>query len=104
MTGIAAARIWYAVSPSGEAGDLVLRVSVPREYPDMGWGCSVSLGLLEPLAVTIYGVDSWQAMREAMLFMARRIRDFADNGWMFYWEKDGDLADASELAYDPKSF
>jgi hypothetical protein len=92
------------VSPSGEGGDLVLRVSVPREYPHMGWGCSVSLGILEPRSLTIYGVDSWQAIREGMLFTARRIRDFADSGWKFYWEKDGDLADGSELAYDPKSF
>lgn len=104
MNTIIAEKIWYAVSPSGISGDLILRVGVPSEYPDMGWGCTVSLGVLEPSSLLIYGADSWQAIQEAMLFIARRVNHFSENGWMFYWEKDGERAYASELAHDSKTF
>jgi hypothetical protein len=104
VTGIAAQRIWYAVSPNGDGDKLVLRVSVPVDDPDKGWGCTVYLGILEAHSYTIYGVDAWQAIREAMLFVARRIGHYAEDGWLFYWEKDGEPADASEIAYDPNAF
>jgi hypothetical protein len=104
VTDTAAERVWYAVSPSGEGAELALKVSVPSEHPDMGWGCIISLGILEARSYTIYGTDSWQAIQEAMLFVARRIDYFTEEGWSFYWEKNGDMANASELAYDPKTF
>jgi hypothetical protein len=96
MTDIAVERSWYVVSPEGVGYDLILRVGAPVKRGG-DWACSVSLGVLETRSYTLYGVDSWQAVQLAILFIARRIADFSGNGWKFYWEKDGDEASPNDL-------
>ena len=44
----------------------MLRVGVPTQQPEGQWGASISLGVLDPGAHTIFGVDAWQAVDEGM--------------------------------------
>lgn len=104
MHHLAAERNWYAVSPSGKGDELILQIGVPHETPDMGWGCTVSLGILENSTHMIYGGDSWQALQLSMHFVVRRLRHFSEQGWTFYWAKDEDRADAEELIDGPQPF
>lgn len=93
---IAAERYWYAVAPDGQGHDLVIRASVP--YVDDGvWWVKVSLGVLEERSQSIAGVDSWQALFLAMSFAATRVAHFAQDGWSFYWERDGERAAPQDL-------
>lgn len=101
MHHIAAQRIWYAVSPSGKGDELILQVSVPCEYRDMGWRCEVSLGIVEESSHMIYGADSWQALQLSLQFAVRRLQYFSGRGWAFYWAKDEDPADPEELIDAP---
>jgi hypothetical protein len=93
----AAERIWFAVAPDGSEHTLVLRVGVPTQQPEGQWGASISLGVLDPRAHTIFGVDAWQAVDEGMRFIARRVEHFAEDGWRFFWEQGGEAASPSEL-------
>ncbi|PHV12434.1 DUF6968 family protein [Chitinimonas sp. BJB300] len=101
VANIAAERIWHTISPNGDSSPLILRVGLPKPYPAGEWGCEVSLGVLESTPTLIYGVDAWQAIELSMLYTARRVADFAKEGWQFFWELDGEAARASELAHDP---
>jgi hypothetical protein len=94
VTDIAAERRWYVISPEGIGQTLVVRVGVPVKRED-DWSCSVSLGVLD--SYMIYGVDSWQAIQQAILFAARRVSHFVEDGWKLYWEEHGDKADPNDL-------
>ncbi|MFZ6675753.1 DUF6968 family protein [Undibacterium sp. Xuan67W] len=89
-------RQWYAVSPDGERAELILGIAAPvKDHLD--WGCTVSLGILDSHPSRIYGVDSWHAVQQAMLFIARRVTHFSEAGWLFYWDKDGGPASPADL-------
>jgi len=96
MNDIAAERSWYAISPEGTGHTLVVRVGVPAKRVD-DWSCSVSLGVLDSYPYMIYGIDSWQAIQQAILFAARRVGHFIEDGWKLYWEENGDEADQNDL-------
>lgn len=95
---LAAERCWYAVSPDGLGHDLVIRVSAPFVDNDI-WQADVSLGVLDERRYAIAGVDSWQALYSAMRFAETCVRQFAEEGWTFYWGKGGERAAPDELLY-----
>lgn len=96
MKDVAAERCWYVVSPEGVGQVLVARVGIPVKRVD-DWSCSVSLGVLDSYPYTLYGIDSWQSLQQAILFAARRVAHFVEDGWKLYWEQDGDTADPNDL-------
>ncbi|RZI44254.1 hypothetical protein EGT07_02175 [Herbaspirillum sp. HC18] len=96
MNDIVAERSLYVISPEGEGKALVLRVGVPTKRED-DWACSVSLGVLDSQLYTIYGIDSWQAVQQALLFASRRVGHFVEDGWKLYWEKNGEAATPNDL-------
>lgn len=100
---LAAERVLYAIAPDGAGRELILQVGVPASDEKRGWGCRVSVGFIDTIPITIYGYDAWQAIQESMLLIARRVGHYEEDGWQFYWEKDGDRAHASDLAIDPKN-
>ena len=96
-----AQRVLYAISPQGDGQDLILRVDVPVEIPKMGWGSQVSMGFITP-STMIYGADAWQSIGEAIRFIATRVGHYEENGWKFYWEKDGERSYAVDLVTIPQ--
>lgn len=97
----AAERTWFGVAPDGAEKEVVLRIGVPTVAPGGEWRSTVSLGILESRTYDIAGIDAWQAISLSMRFAASRIGHFAENGWKFYWERDGELALPADLADAP---
>ncbi|HZP66907.1 MAG TPA: hypothetical protein VFB32_11410 [Rudaea sp.] len=98
MDAIAAERTFFAVAPDGSGHDAALRISVPIRQRACEWHAVVTLPGLDEGRYAIAGVDAWQAIRLAMRFSATRIHRFVDDGWQFYWERDGLPAAPAELA------
>jgi len=96
---VAAQREWIALAPDGTEHTLLLQVGVPAQHPAGDWSVSVSMGVLDPKVRTIYGIDSWQVIYEAMLFITRRVGHFAADGWQFFWERGSEPAAPSELGF-----
>jgi hypothetical protein len=44
-------------------------------------------------------MDSWQAVALGMKFATGRVQDFSERGWLFHWERGGELATAQELGF-----
>jgi hypothetical protein len=63
-------REWLAVAPDGTEQSLLLRVGNASRHSTGDWVADVSLGALEPRPHAIHGIDSWQAVHEAMRFAA----------------------------------
>lgn len=93
----AAERTWYAIDPQGYGHELILRVGLPRPREEGDWAVEVSIGVLEPRPMKIYGVDSWQAIQLGMRLISREVADFERRGWRFYWKEGGEAASVSEL-------
>jgi len=90
-------REWLAVAPDGTEQSLLLRVGNASRHSTGDWVADVSLGALEPRPHAIHGIDSWQAVHEAMRFAAVRIKHFEEQGWRFYFERGDEQACASDL-------
>ena len=97
MESVAAERVWFAVAPDGTEHRVALQVGVPAQASDGVWWSAVSLLPMESREQRIAGLDAWQAVEQAMLFIARRVGHFAADGWQFYWEHGGEPAAPSEL-------
>ena len=91
-SGIAAEKIWFAVSPEGVEVDVVVSVGVPTRGEHGEWYSNVSMGLLDQTVCSIAGIDSWQAVGLAMRFVETQLRYFTEDGWRFYWSRGGELA------------
>lgn len=98
---IAAERVWFVVAPDGTEHEVAIRVMVPFKADRGEWRAAVSLGCIEAKPYFIAGVDSWQAICLAMSFAATRLSHFAEDGWIFYWERGGDVATPEDLATVP---
>ena len=94
-------RTWFAIAPDGAEHDVVISVGLPAQVPRGEWRAVVSVGCLESRTHSIAGIDSWQALCLAMSFAATRVGHFAEDGWRFYWERDGDIATPEDLAGAP---
>jgi hypothetical protein len=49
--------------------------------------------------MTIFGVDSWQAVELAMRFITKLVIHAEQEGWRFFWKEGGDPATAAELMH-----
>jgi hypothetical protein len=91
-------RAWLAVSPEGGELQVSIRVGAPRLQPGGEWTAAVSLVGLSRLSEDMHGIDSWQAVEQAMLHAAKRITHLQSLGWQFYWDDaDREPASPSEL-------
>jgi hypothetical protein len=90
-------REWFAIAPDGSEHALVLRVSAAVLHPDGHWSAAASLGVLDSYPHAIMGMDSWQAVLEAVRFIAGEVSHFEQQGWRFFWERGGDPATAGDL-------
>jgi len=90
-------REWLAVAPDGTEHKLLLRVNRPTQQSRGDWAAEISMGEIDPHPYSIAGMDSWQAMHEAMLFAAVRIRHFEEQGWRFFWERGDEQVSASDV-------
>src|SRR6187402_272223 len=99
MSNIAPAieRNWYATTPQGDGVAVRFGVGFPLRKPTGEWSASVSLDGLES-ATTIFGEDGWQAVALGMTFIASRVSDYEERGWLFYWSKGGEPAAAEIFA------
>lgn len=95
---VTAERIWFAVAPDGTEHEVVVSVGVPTKTERGEWRCVASVGVLEARTHPIAGIDSWQAIGLAMRFAASRLSHFAEHGWKFYWEREGELATPEDLS------
>ena len=93
-------RIWYAIAPDGAECKVTLQVGMPVEEPGGGWSVLVHLGELEERPFKIFGTDSWQAAALGMRFVAKRIEDFSELGWKFFWQQGGEAATPEHLGFD----
>jgi hypothetical protein len=93
-----AERVWLAVSPDGRECQVALRVEAPLQQDRGEWSCAVSLGALDERSDTVAGMDSWQALEQAMFHVAKRIQSFERLGWRFYWGPEREVASPSELS------
>ncbi len=98
---IAAERIWFAVAPDGSEHDVAVRVMLPLKADRGEWRAEVSIGGIESKLYSIAGIDSWQAICLGMSFAATRLSHFSENGWVFYWERGGEVATPEDLASAP---
>jgi hypothetical protein len=99
---IAAERIWFAVAPDGSEHEVAIRVMVPVKAASGEWRAAVSLGEIDSKkSHSIAGIDSWQAICLGMSFAATCLSHFSEDGWMFYWERGGDLATPEDLTSAP---
>lgn len=98
---IAAERVWFAVSPDGSEHEVAIRVMVPVKADRGEWRAAVSIGDIDSKPHSIAGIDSWQAICLGMSFAATRLSHFAEDGWVFYWERGGDVATPEDLASVP---
>jgi hypothetical protein len=94
---IAAERLLFATAPDGTQHELVLRVGIPTQAATGEWRSWVSLGVLESRLPFIAGFDSWQAISLAMAFVATRLKNFHEDGWLFYLEQGGEVLSQQEL-------
>lgn len=94
-----AERTWFAVAPDGTEHEVVVSVGLPAKMERGEWRCVASVGCLEAATHSIAGIDSWQAIGLAMSFAASRLSHFADKGWRFYWEREGELATPEDLGH-----
>ena len=85
----AAKRVWFCIAPGGTEHEVVICVGIPTQAVGREWRSVVSLGVLDSKNHSIAGVDAWQAICLAMGFAATRVSHFAENGWVFYWERGG---------------
>ena len=92
-----ASRTVFSVSPQGVEGDITIGIGLPVKRACGDWGVAVSLDTLDTHQVTIYGIDSWQAVREAMRFVAVRFSHFSESGWGFFWERNGEKLEPGDL-------
>jgi hypothetical protein len=97
---IAAERVWFAVAPDGSEHEVAIRVMVPIKADRGEWRAGVSIGI-DSKPYSIAGIDSWQAVCLAMSFAATRLKHLAEDGWVFYWERGGDVATPEDLASVP---
>jgi hypothetical protein len=94
---LVASRTIFAVSPEGGGQLISIGFEAPLIRSGGDWGAKIFLDILDTFPVTIYGIDSWQAVREAMRFVVTRMNHFAEEGWRFYWEKDGEQFEPNDL-------
>jgi hypothetical protein len=100
---VAAERVWFAVAPDGSGHEVAIRVMVPTKADRGEWRAAVSIGGTDSRPCSIAGIDSWQAICLAMSFSATRLGHFAEDGWAFYWEREGEAAIPEDLASAPYS-
>lgn len=89
VSNVVAERNMLAISPEGALREFNVKVSVPFEDSDGNWYCQTDPGLGDKV-INIAGVDSWQALEEAMKFCARRAKDREKQGWKYRWPDDGE--------------
>ena len=97
IAGVFAEREWLAISPERAEFQVALRIRCPQHKPRGEWTCEVSLGALDAKPIEIAGMDSWQAVEQAMLHVARRIHHFESLGWQFYWDAQRERAFPTDL-------
>ena len=90
-------RTWFAIAPDGGHHEVNLVVGTPTLRSGGDWAVSVSLGVVEPRRMEIYGVDSWQAMNLGMRFIGRLVQTAEKEGWQFYWNAGGERTSPSDL-------
>jgi hypothetical protein len=95
-----AERIWLGVSPNGEKHRIVLRVGAPVQKARSEWSCIISLGALDDRTDEIAGADSWQAVEQSMLHVAKRVAVLERCGWrFFFWDAQDDPASYTDLLH-----
>lgn len=77
-------RNMIAISPDGVESEFNITVSLLVEASDGAWYCEADAGWGDRV-VKIAGVDSWQAIEEAIKFCRRRAQDREGQGWKFRW-------------------
>jgi hypothetical protein len=92
-------RVWFAVAPDGTQHTLSLRIGAPHQEPGGEWAATASLGVLDPHPHSIVGIDSWQAVHEAMRFIASGVRHYHTVGWRYFWERGGEEAPPADLLH-----
>lgn len=99
MTAISkciAERKWIAVDPAGNEHNVRLCIMSPIIGPDGSATCLTDVGFgSQP--VTIFGDDSWQAVRLAMSFCTDELRSRISSGWSFFWPDSRDVASDDDL-------
>lgn len=89
--GVVAQRNMVAISPSGLESEFNITVSLPIEAPDGNWYCETDAGWGDRV-IKIAGVDSWQALEEAIKFCRKRAQDREGQGWKFRWPGEEEFA------------
>lgn len=90
-------RKWFVIAPDGGECDVALQIEAPSQERDGEWCAVVRLVGLESGSHKIFGMDSWQAVALGMKFAASRAQDFCERGWLFYWERGGEVVTTQEL-------
>ena len=101
MGPIVGSRSIEAVHPDGRAVSLTIQLGSPRTDPAMddAWACPCRiLGLGDAPVWRLYGVDSLQAVAQAVELLRRVLRAEAEeHGWTFTWGGEPGLAMADVL-------
>ena len=85
------------IAPDGAECDVALQIGAPSQERSGEWCAVVSLVGLESGSHKIFGMDSWQAAALGMKFAASRAQDFCERGWLFYWERGGEVVSKQEI-------
>lgn len=84
-------RKWFAIAPDGGECDVALQIGAPSQERGGEWCADVRFVGLETGSHKIFGMDSWQAAALGMKFAASRTQDLCGRGWLFYWERGGEV-------------
>ncbi|UGQ49134.1 DUF6968 family protein [Massilia endophytica] len=88
MTLAVCSRQYVATSPEGKQVNGQVEVLIPAEKGRFQWECEVRLGPIETSPFLVMGVDSWQAIQQAMHMTYVQIDHRERTGWKFLWLED----------------
>ena len=80
-------RKWFAISPNGEETEVSFQVEAPVERTHSEWTARVTFSKLGIPSHEIHGIDSWQAVEQAMIHAAKLALHLESLGWRFFWDE-----------------
>lgn len=88
MSLMVCSRSYTATSPGGKQVAGQVEISTPKERGAFQWECEIRLGPIETSPYLVMGVDSWQAIQQAMHMTFVQIDLREHEGWRFVWLED----------------